>query len=211
MLPPFASKYSPLRTGAALLLAAVAVLGASSPAWAQQEPGQSGSGGFSATPARGSSQSNPILPTSIVGTVMFFRGGPSGAWFDPPAVPGFEYVMTGGSLFTQIEDFPTGFTSPFTVETGGQVLGSFTPGQALTFPNGGVSSFRVTGINPLVDATNPTAFPLKIAFNTPTADFTMQGITANATGDVAPEPGSLALLLPVMGVAGMVIRKRRKK
>ena len=41
------------------------------------------------------------------------------------------------------------------------------------------------------------------------------GLDANfrLSGDstTAPEPGSLTLLLPVMGVAGMVIRKRRKK
>jgi hypothetical protein len=34
--------------------------------------------------------------------------------------------------------------------------------------------------------------------------------TNQITATAAPEPGSLALLLPVMGVAGMVIRKRRK-
>jgi hypothetical protein len=32
-----------------------------------------------------------------------------------------------------------------------------------------------------------------------------------AVSTAAPEPGSLALLLPIMGTAGMVIRKRRKK
>jgi hypothetical protein len=35
--------------------------------------------------------------------------------------------------------------------------------------------------------------------------------TPGGTVTVAPEPGSLALLLPVMGTVGMVIRKRRNK
>ena len=35
-------------------------------------------------------------------------------------------------------------------------------------------------------------------------------VTLSSSSTAAPEPGSLALLLPVFGVAGMVIRKRRK-
>jgi hypothetical protein len=36
-------------------------------------------------------------------------------------------------------------------------------------------------------------------------------LTVNgAVTAIAPEPGSLALLLPIMGTVGMVIRRRRK-
>lgn len=140
-----------------------------------------------AVPILGSSQETPVLPSSqSPGGEFFFTNVHSGSWVDPPLVEGFHYQMTTpGSLFTGITGFPTGFSSPFTVSAGGSVLGQFVPGQTLTFPGGGVSSFDVTGIQPLADAADPLAFPLQLTFNTPTASFTMQGI------EPVPEPSTL--------------------
>ena len=53
-----------------------------------------------------------------------------------------------------------------------------------------VDFFTVSGISPLVDGGNPTAFPTFLAFDRPTASFTMTPI---------PEPASLLLLLMAMG------------
>jgi hypothetical protein len=135
---------------------------------------------------------------------------PSGKWFDPVTVPEFRYDMLGSSLFNRIDDLPVGFNSPFTVKVGNTTIGNFLPGQSVDFVallGGGVTSFSVSGINPGSDPTSITAFPIKLSFNTPTADFKMTGIPASVA---APEPGTLALigLGLTMGVGRF--SKRRK-
>jgi hypothetical protein len=97
--------------------------------------------------------------------------------------------MDSASLFTSILDFPTGFAEPFDVIVDGTLLGSFGPGQSVDFVallGHGVDRFTVAGITPLVDAADPAAFPLKLAFSTPTASFRMLAV---------PEPGTLGLVL----------------
>ena len=156
----------------------------------------------------GWSQANPVLPTplspvppdqcpSIVGIpaifCFHFPGVPGQQWFDPPLAFGYEYVTTSDSLFTKILEFPTGFQNAFTVSTNGVPLGQYGPGQSVDFrgfSGGGVSSFRVTGIAPLVDAANPAAFPIKLEFNTQTASFAMLPLSAtpmvSVTVDIKP-------------------------
>jgi hypothetical protein len=130
-------------------------------------------------------QQTALQPGAIGPADQFiFNNVGSGLWFDPATASSFEYMMTSGSLFTSILNFPTGFTNPFTVSAGGVVLGTFSPGQSLVFPNGGVSDFTVSGINPLVDPSNTSSFPLELAFNTATASFTQQAV---------PEPSALSL------------------
>lgn len=134
----------------------------------------------------GGLQSVPLLPSSTGPSGQFiYSNVASGLWFDPPTTSAFTYTMTSNSLFTSILDFPTGFTSPFVVSEGGVTLGSFTAGDSMVFPNGGVSTFTISGINPLVDPNNSAAFPLELAFNTTTASFTQQAV---------PEPEALALV-----------------
>lgn len=156
----------------------------------------------------GSSQSDPVLPNSVNGSGDFvFTNVPTGSWFDPPSAYGFDYIMTGGSLFTKIDDFPTGF-GPVTVSSGGQVLGSFSPGQSFTFAGSGVSEFSVTGLNPLVNPADTSAYPLKLEFNTDTASFEMDPLSATST----PEPSTLVLTSIVFGIFGTArLRKRLKR
>jgi hypothetical protein len=154
----------------------------------------------------GATPANPMLPTSLLpGGGFAFNNVPGGLWYDPPLVDGFDFAMTGGSLFTGILDFPPGFADPFAVYVGGVLLGTFGPGQSVSF-GAGVSAFTVAGIRPLVDAANPLAFPIRLAFNTPTASFTM---IPRADPAVIPEPGTLALLL--VGAGGLALGRRRRR
>ncbi len=147
--------------------------------------------------ALGSSQSNPVLPNSITTGTYAFTNGPSGAWFDPPTDGGFRYTMTGPSRFTEILDFPEGFGVPFRVVANGQVLGRFEPGDSVVFPSGGVASFDVLDILPGFDPGDPEAFPLQLAFDTPTADFEMTTL---------PEPG---MVLQLAVGCGLIAALRR--
>lgn len=127
----------------------------------------------------GSSENNPVLPGGMANGAFSFVGVVTGAWVDPPVAEGFHYTMNSDSLFTEIQDFPTGFPNPFTVSVNGQELGEFGPGDSVDFtqfPGGGVKEFMITGLTPLVDPENPIAFPLKIGFDTETADFRMAAI-----------------------------------
>ncbi len=127
----------------------------------------------------GSSESNPVLPDGMEDGAFSFVGVVTGAWVDPPVAEGFRYTMTSDSLFTEIQDFPTGFPNPFTVSVNGKELGEFGPGDSVDFtqfPGGGVKEFTITGLTPLVDPENPIAFPLQVGFDTETADFTMGAI-----------------------------------
>ena len=152
----------------------------------------------------GQIQDNPILPTVIDSDVIIFEGATRGRWFDPPTAYGFEYTMLdGGDLFTGILDFPSGFADEFEVTVGSTSLGLFGPGDTVTFDGAGVSSFKITGINPLVDPANPSAFPLLLDFNNETVDFSMAALEA------VPEPSTLALLGLGLVVFSGAARRRR--
>ena len=153
---------------------------------------------------QGASQDDPILPSvAEPGPGSFlFESAQSGAWFDPPLTDTFRFEMRDGSLFTHILALPGGFDGPFSVSAGGQDLGAFLGGDSVSFLGllgHGVDSFEVSGIGPLVDAEDPNAFPIQLAFDQPTATFSMTAVTV-------PLPGGL-LLLPA--AAGMLLRRRR--
>jgi|GEM_PF-6202875 len=167
----------------------------------------------------------PILPTSIEPGRFIFASisgqsecaallgapereasGLAGVWIDPPAAFGFRYVTTSDSLFTEILDFPTGFSGEFTVSVGDTVLGSFGPGDRVDFtgfPGGGVSEFTVTGISPVVDSEDPLAFPLKVAFNTDEVSLYMESIEAPVTAQVSQsEPEQRRFKITIVGTEG---------
>ena len=120
--------------------------------------------------------------------------------------------MTSDSLFTEILDFPLGIDADdlFTVTVGNTVLGQFGPGDSVNFTEllgSGVSSFRITGIDPLVDSSDPVAFPLKLDFNTATASFEMHALTAAA----APEPSTFIGLGTLALTAGLLLKQKGKR
>jgi hypothetical protein len=156
---------------------------------------------------------NPFLPNASIpggpgqSPVFFFNNVPGTRWFDPPLVPAFQYSADPGTLFTGVQ-LPSGFGDNFTLSALGCTqsgVGSLTLIDLTTFcpasGGAGLSSFLVSGITPLVDAANPSAFPTFLTFNNPTGSFSMQGIAA------VPEP--LTALLIGAGLAG-VTRNRMK-
>ncbi len=161
-----------------------------------------GAAGFTTMRKAGESPSAPILPVIRPGFFQCLICS-SGGWIDPEAAYGYTYQMLGGSLFTGILDFPTGFSNQFMVVADGVILGSFGPGQGVTFPGSGTVAFTILGIEPAVDSTDPGAFPLRLAFNTPTASFAMTPIST-------PEPAPITLLsLGLVGIA-LIERYRRR-
>ena len=164
--------------------------------------------------AGGSSQSAPVFPTSkltgsacslggFAGDECFeFDGATTNAWYDPVTANGYNYRMLGSSLFTGVMDFPTGFARPFDVSAPGcSIPGAFSPGQSVDFValcGHGVSSFSVTGIEPMFDPTNSAAFPIELAFNTLTADFLATPLTESV-----PEPPPTLLFGAILCGVGL--------
>lgn len=142
---------------------------------------------FRADPSPGDSQWNPLMPTSGTtgsdGTLWSFINTPGRAWFDPIPAEGFNFKMTSDSLFTEIMNFPANFAKPFMVKVKDILLGEFTAGDKVKFSDYsymladllkdgfGVQEFTISGIS--VDPSSPTAFPIKLDFNTETASFDM--------------------------------------
>lgn len=175
---------------------------------------------------QGGTQSNPILPSGYIqpgqgatpgNGMAVFTGVPSGAWYDPPLTEAFDFAMQDGDLFTSILDFPSAtgdVDNLFTVSVAGVTLGEFAPGQSVNFADygfaGGVSSFRISGINPGVETGNDTAFPIKLAFSSPLGSFTMAPANIVGSASAAPEPGSLALL-GLLAPFGMLHAQRHRR
>lgn len=153
-------------------------------------------GAFLLTPLPGAIQSLPILPSDFQPGDFVFLGAPSGGWFDPPTAYGFTYQMLSDSLFTSILEFPTGFNNEFMISAPGcSISSTFGPGASLDFISlcgGGVSSFSLIGIDPLVDPANALGFPLRLGFDMDVADFRMTAL--NVGPGPVPEPNTLLLL-----------------
>lgn len=157
----------------------------------------------SAVTAPGFDQNNPIMPGLSNPGQFAFENIMSGRWFDPPATEGYTFQTTDGSKFTNILNFPSGFNTDFSVVVGGQVLGTFGAGDSVNFESflgGAVSQFQILGISPTVDSEDPLAFPIQLAFSTPTASFTMSAIV--------PEPSTG--LFAAMGAAALCLRRARR-
>jgi hypothetical protein len=159
----------------------------------------------------GSDPARPVLPTtceasnsSSTGTVWTFTAVPKGVWSDPPLAYGYEYSMTSGSLFTKVLDFPPGFAASLTVSVEGVVIGDgYSAGESVVFAdhaselgplliNGvGVQRFEITEVLPWLDENDPLGFPIKLDFDTQTADFEMTPLLGPATTSVPDEKAKL--------------------
>lgn len=142
-----------------------------------------------------------------------FENVPSGLWYDPPTTYGFEFEALGDSLFTRILDFPTGIDADnlFSVSVGDTFLGEFGPGQGVDFTSlfgGGISSFSIAGIDPLLGE-DFTDFPIQLDFNNDIVSFRMRPFGEDDYESV-PEPSTLIGLLAV-GVLGATTLKRKSK
>jgi hypothetical protein len=143
-------------------------------------------------PAPGQTQGFPYDPCSYQYPAFQFCNGATGRWFDPPLAVGYDFQQTGSSLFTDILSLPVGIDGDgfFEVQVGNQSLGQFAQGTGVNFVQllgNGVPSFRIVGIDPAKDATDVEAFPVKLAFNTATADFTMTPVLWRKVGSSCSE------------------------
>lgn len=126
------------------------------------------------------------------------------------------------SLFTKILSLPSGFNEPFTVSVGNIILGQFKAGDSVIFSDYknllgnllldgiGVNQFKVTGIS--VTTNDPTVFPIKLAFNTSTANFSMNQILSdNNTSEAVPEPSLILGILSSGVYFARTAYKRKRK
>lgn len=166
-------------------------------------------GSTGGTPPAGTDVSNPILPSSTVGSTYNFNasvgagnGGSSAPLFaDPPLASGFIFTTNPGSPdFASVAvTTPLPNTSSLSISFGGQT-DQFAPGSTFTFPTGGVSTFHIGGISP-TDVANGGDFETKLTFTGPG--------NVSFTEIPNPEPGSLALL--GIGACGLWGANRRKR
>ncbi len=169
--------------------------------------------GFSALvepppPPPGSSPDNPYPPTSGGdGEPFVFSDAPSGRWFDPPLAGGYFYETDGDSNFTLVRPPPQAIVP----DGDGQYLVSSIHGDQIVaadatyvFPSP-VGSFRILGIDPLVDGGEPLGFPTFLDFDQTPVTFFMSPI---------PEPATIALAMigiPPIGFRLIYNRRRRSR
>jgi len=148
----------------------------------------------------GSTAGNPILPSSGGNGFWRFFNVATGNFMDPPIASGYVYTIEAGApatLFTEV-GLPYGLGTNFTITSSEGTVTGLGEGDLHVF-SGGVSTFTLTGINPLVDPNNPAAFPLFLEFNGATASFNMLA--------VVPEPATG--LLATLTTIGLTTRRRR--
>lgn len=170
---------------------------------------------FRVAPAEpGSTEAIPILPDNEESPFFFdveVAGPQTVLWYDPPMAIGYEYEVLEGANFNSVQ-MPSLATVP---QTGDYELQLFNgtdyspaallaPGESHMFATGGVSKFRIMGIDPslALDPNNDLAFPTGLSFvSSGQVRFSMTPILA------VPEPRAWMLLL--IGLALALPHSRR--
>lgn len=158
----------------------------------------------------GTTEDDPVTPLveeGDDGTITFGFPSPTPRrWFDPPFTDTFVYEAIGGE-FLEV-GVPSGFGT-IDVVVGGVVVDSLSTGETYLF-GAGVSTFSLTGIDPLLDMADPgfaTAFATFLDFTGSTTDVTMTAIPLAAVA--VPEPAGWSIFL-ITGLGIMLLRIRRK-
>ncbi len=131
----------------------------------------------------GSDPENPILPFVPAPGQYEFPAPIPRRWYDPPMADGFEYELFGGALFTQVGTPPPSFGfGPVNLMIGGSLIAVLNAGDLFDLTPFATSIFRLVGINPDVDAADPTAFPTFLDWSGVATSLTMTALPA------VPEP-----------------------
>lgn len=166
--------------------------------------------------APGETPESPELPfVPAPGEFVFTTPEPR-QWFDPPFSDTFLYELVGADpLLEFVEVAPPpdsfGFGAVSVFIQGFGVVATLDPGEIFNFlDNGfsGITSFMLTGINPLLDSEDPglaTAFPTFLDFNGVADELHMSIVIPTSTG--VPVPATLLLLMPALA---MLYRARRR-
>jgi len=162
-------------------------------------------------PLPGETAGNPFLPTSTVEGSFVFENVlvATGVrrFFDPIVAIGYDYMVTGGPLFSEVLA-PSGINASDTFEL---IYGSTTVSLTANVPyvfGTPQSSFRIQGIEVAagLDPANPIAFVTGLTFDSSgTVNVTQTPITFNTSAVPGP--------LPLLGVSAAFgwSRKLRKR
>jgi hypothetical protein len=120
-------------------------------------------------------------------------------------------MTTPGGLFTEVQTPVGSAFANLLIQFGTQSIAcdSSTTSCDFFFPDGGVASFMITGISPLLNAGDPnfaSAFPTFLDFNIATASFSMTPLSNTNTGPVT-EPATVSMFIGA-GLALVVWRRR---
>lgn len=159
----------------------------------------------------GSDPTAPILPFVPAPGEFEFPAPQPGRWFDPPFADGFKYTLDGGATFTTVGAPPAsfGFDTLTILDDLGNVIGTLLPGEFFDLSPFDLTTFSLTGIDPLLDITAPgftTAFPTFLDWRGAASTLHMDSIIASVPVSVS-EP-QVTLLLAI-GMAGMIFYRRR--
>lgn len=164
----------------------------------------------------GSTPNNPLMPIVVDNTFSFDFNvvQPSQmVYIDPTVAVGYDYSVTSGSNIASVL-LPTGFGDnlfDLHLWNGSEYVfsSSITGGSEYDFAPGGVSQFRILGIEEslAIDPNNPNAFVTGLTFVSPGQVSMLQSAI---TAQVNPVPLPSAGIFMISGIAGLIFGGRKK-